>query len=241
MPPDHTIATTREALRRAAGALAVLGVPSARQDALDLLAVGAGWKPVAVLGRFIDDPAWLAGAEAVARRLGLTAWTGACWHPAPAPDALPDWYLAATAARDDALYVWRDAAIGARVQALCGHGRVTIADEAALLFYPRCCVAQHHAQTLALEQLIVALITRLVGDDRARGTRLVASGALPTPRTSDDWQRWEAAHAIAPEPGTPVNRCTACGADPHGPAARLGARYRDLARLVGYGDLAVAA
>jgi hypothetical protein len=241
MPPDHTIATSEAALRHAAAELSRVAAPAARQDALDLLAVAAGWKPVCVLGRGVDDPAWLAGAAAVARRLGLTARTDAGWHPAPGPDTLPDWYLAATAPRDRALYLWRDPAVGARVQTLCAHGRVTIADEAALLFYPLCCVAQHHAQALALEQLIVALITRLVGDDLVRGARLVATGATPTPRTDDDWRRWEAAHAIAPEPGTPVNRCAACVTDPHGPAACLGARYRELARVLGWTDVAVAA
>ena len=248
MLADIDIEARRSDLRPAATHLARLlaGVapalrPAAWQDGLDLLAVAAGLKPVGLLGRGVPDAVWLAAAEALARTLQLSALTGACWHPAPRDQAFPDWYRAAIAERDartTALYVWRDDADGAGVRRLCADRRVAPEDEAALLGYPACCVAQHHAQALALEHLTVALVTRLAGDDIAHRQRLVARDVVPTPHSELEWRQLEAASAIAPQPYTSVNRCAACASDPNRPAGRLGRRYRELARRLDYPPLA---
>jgi hypothetical protein len=218
---------------------------TARQDGLDLLAVAVGFKPVAVLGRDFIDDGWLSGAAAIARELGLTVEPGAYWDPARDDGhGLSEWYEAAVAARrarQSALYVWRDPALGDRVRQACVRGRVTVAEEAALLGYPECCVAQHHAQALALERLTVAAIARQAGDDDAQRHRLAAAAVIPMPRSRAEWQQLEAALAIAPEPDTSVNRCVACGADPDGRAGRLGRRYRELAHALAYPAPAAAA
>jgi len=215
--------------------------PTAWQDGLDLLAVAAGLKPVCLLGRGFADAAWLGAAEALARDLRLSTLTAACWHPAPRDPDFPNWYRAALKARrahQTAVHVWRDDARGERVRRLCADGRVTPEDEAALLGYPECCVVQHHAQTHALEQLTVALVTRLAGDDIAHRQRLVAGGVTPTPRSETEWRQLEAATAIAPQPYSSVNRCAACARDPGRPAGRLGELYRNLARRLDYPPLA---
>ena len=242
------IEARRSDLRPAAAHLArrLAGVaPAVRsavwQDGLDLFAVAAGLKPVGLLGRGFADAAWLGAAEALARTLGLSALTGACWHPALRDPGFPDWYSAAVAERDTratALYVWRDDVNGAGVRRLGADGRVAPEDEAALLGYPVCCVVQHHAQALALERLTVALVTRLAGDDIAHRRRLVAGGVMPTPQSEVEWRQLEAAGAIAPQPYTSVNRCAACASDPNRPAGRLGRRYRELARRLDYPPLA---
>jgi hypothetical protein len=248
MLADLDIGTRRGDLRPTATRLACLAArvtpaaqPTAWQDGLDLLAVAAGLKPVCLLSRGFADPSWLDAATALARDLRLPMLTGACWHPAlPDPD-FPAWYRAAIAersVRELALYVWRDAAIGAAVRRLCAAGRVAPADEAVLLGYPACCVAQHHAQALSLERLSVAGLTRLAGDDAARRQRLAAAGVMPAPASADEWRQYESATTIAPQPWTSVNRCTTCARDPDGPAGRLGRRYRDLAEAFAYPPLA---
>jgi hypothetical protein len=248
MLADLNIEARRNDLQPAAARLARLlplvapaAQPTAWQDGLDLLAVAAGLKPVCLLGRGFADAAWLDAAATVARDLGLSTLTGACWHPAAHESDLPDWYRAgfvARAARETARYVWRDGARGDDVRRLCADGRVAPDDEAALLGYPACCVAQHHAQARAFEQLTIALVTRLAGDDIARRRHLVAEGVTPTPRSEAEWRQLEAATAIAPQPYTSVNRCAACARDPDGPAGRLGARYLALARRLDYPALA---
>jgi len=250
MLADLNIEARRSDLQPAAARLARLlprVAPAAQstawQDGLDLLAVAAGLKPVCLLGRGFTDAAWLGEAAALARDLHLSTLTGACWHPAAQDLDLPDWYragFAERAARETALYVWRDGACGDGVRRLCADGRVAPDDEAALLGYPACCVAQHHAQARALEPLTIALVTRLASDDIARRQRLVTEGVMPTPRSEAEWRQLEAATAIAPQPWTSVNRCAACARDPDGPAGRLGARYRALARRLDYPPLATA-
>jgi hypothetical protein len=211
---------------------------SATQDGLDLLAVAAGLKPVGVLGCDDNWGDWPVGAAAVAYELDLGFQPDARWYPArdDRHGSLPDWYVAAVAARrasQNALYVWRDPALEDRVRQACARGRVTVAEEAALLGYPECCVAQHHAQALALEDLNIAAIVRQARDDEARH-RLAAAGIVPLPRSPEAWREVEATLAIAPEPDTSINRCAACVADPDGPAGRLGRRYRELARALAY-------
>jgi len=211
---------------------------AATQDGLDLLAVAAGLKPVGVLGCDDDRGDWPLGAAAVAYELDLGFQPDALWYPArdARQAGLPNWYVTAVAARrasQNALYVWRDPALEARVRQACARGRVTVAEEAALLGYPECCVAQHHAQALALEDLSIAAIVRQVPDDDARH-RLAAAGIVPLPHSPEEWRELDALRAIAPEPATSINRCAACVADPDGPAGQLGRRYRELARALDY-------
>jgi len=210
---------------------------AAWQDGLDLLAVATGLKPVCLLGRGDVDPEWLAAARDVAAALDFAARDGVGWLPAAADDALPRWYRDATAARlsrAPVVYLYAEPRLGAQIAALGTGERVAAADEAALLGYPFCCVAQHHTQTLALEQLTIALLARLAGDDTERLQRLVAAGVTPTPREPDEWRRFQSVTAIDPEPGTSVNRCAACAADANSPAQRLGRRYRALAAALDY-------
>ena len=240
--PDSAIETDHRRLRDAAARLAWqagrVAPPldaAAWQDGLDLLAVGAGLKPVCLLGRGDVDPEWLAAAREVAAALDLAAQDGAGWLPAAPEDALPAWYRDATAARlrrAPMVYLYRDPRLGERIAAIAD--RVAASDEATLLGYPVCCVSQHHTQTLALEQLTIALLARIAGTDTGRLVRLVAAGVTPTPREADEWRRFQAVTAIDPEAFTSVNRCAGCTADPESPARQLGRRYRALAAELGY-------
>ena len=239
-----TLATDDPRLRHAAAQLTRLAAAvappldaAAWQDGLDLLAVAAGLKPVCLLGRGDVDGAWLEAARAVAADLGLAAHDGVGWLPEAPPTALPAWYRDATAAhlaRAGVVYLYAEPQHGARIAAMPAGARVAAADEAALLGYPPCCVAQDHVQTLALEQLTIAMLARLAGDDIERLSRLVAAGVTPTPREPDEWRRFQAVTAIDPEPFTSVNRCADCTQHADSPARRLGRRYRALADALGY-------
>jgi hypothetical protein len=221
-----------------AGAAAPDLRPAAWQDGLDLLAMASGLKPVCLLGRGdSDDADWLTAARGVADALGLHMLVGTGWQPAVTGPGFPDWYDGAVAERmanRQVLYIWRDASVGARVARLCAGGRVDPEDEAATLGYPLCCVAQHHAQALTIERLILARVIRLAGGDPVRQRRLIAAGVVPAASSADDHARLAAAGAIAPQPYTSVNRCVGCAADTDGPAARLGERYRALAHALRY-------
>ncbi len=121
---------------------------TAAQDGLDLLAVIAGLKPLCLAGRggACDAEFRMALVETAAAS-SLPVLEAAPWEPQAAPGCLPDWYLAATARRRGTLrvvYFCRDAGVRDAAAALAAQGRVAAAEEAALLGYPPCCVAQHH-------------------------------------------------------------------------------------------------
>jgi hypothetical protein len=231
-------------LKQEAAALAAAGAltPAAMretswQDGLDLLAVIAGLKPLCLIGRGLAAPAWRAALTEIAAASGLALLDGATWDPWAAPGLLPDWYLAATARRRAArevLYICADAAIGERAAALCAQGRVAAADEAALLGYPPCCVAQHHRHALDLECLIAAGTERIAQGDRGRMAHLVEAGVEPMPATEAEWQRRADLTAIAPASDTSVNMCGACAGDRGSAAALLTRRYRALAAAALY-------
>jgi hypothetical protein len=237
---DPELVTLRDAARQLADAAGRVAPPldaAAWQDGLDLLAVSADLKPVCLLGRGDVDARWLATARGIAGGLGLAVQDGLGWLPEGPANALPPWYRDATAARLRAApvaYAYRDPRLGARIAALAAATRVSAADEAGLLGYPPCCVAQHHTQTLALEQLTIALLARIAGEDTAHLQRLVAAGVQPTPRAADEWQRFHAVTAIDPEPFTSINRCAACAVDLDAPAGQMGRAYRALAEQLDY-------
>jgi hypothetical protein len=237
---DRGQSKLRHAAARLAGLAQRVAPPldaAAWQDGLDLLAVAAELKPVCLLGRGDVDAGWLTAARAVAAELGLAVQDGIGWLPAAPANALPRWYRDATAgrlARAPVVFVYADPRLGARIATLAVDGRVAASDEAALLGYPVCCVAEHHTKTLALEQLTIALLGRIAGQDIAHLKRLVAAGVTPTPREPEEWRRFQAVTAVDPEPATSINRCAACADDPDGAAGRTGRAYRALADQLGY-------
>jgi hypothetical protein len=236
-----------ERLRRVSAALAAALASvsgdmraTAWQDGLDVLAVMAALKPVCIIGRGARDEDWIAAVRAIAARAALPAGDAAAWDPEAADGALPRWYIEATAlrrARRPVLYIGCDDAAMGRVAVLSAKGRVGIAEEAALLGYPPCCVAQHHSQALALERLAAELTERLAKGDAGRMARMIEAGAAPLPSAPADWKRYAAASAMAPAAGTSIAMCAACAADLTSPAQALSRRYQALAMLAHYSSL----
>jgi hypothetical protein len=215
----------RRPLLRAASALLMPAEDEDRQEGLDLLALLAGLKRVCLLGRGrrVSD-----AVRRVAAMAALPIVEGVAWDPV---GDLPRWYRDATArhrAKHPVTYLCADETTRAEVAALCAKGRVSADEEAALLSYPVCCVAQHHRRALLWESMIVAL----AADDIPRMARMIEAGIEPRPATHDDWQRYRALIAIAPAPYTSVNMCEACAADEESPAQAMSRRYRALAEAV---------
>jgi len=219
----------RPLLRAMADAL--VEIPdAARQDGLDFLALLAGLKRTCLIGRGFADNEFSSFLSGLAATAGLPTHMGAGWEPM---GVLPVWYLEASArrrARQDLLYICADEAAREEVAALCGKGRVTAAEEAALLSYPLCCVEAHHRRTLEIEKLHI----EWAGEDIERAARLIAAGLEPRPQAAADWARLEALVATTHAACTSVAMCAACIADHDGAAARMSRRYRDLARAAGY-------
>jgi hypothetical protein len=186
---------------------------SAGPERLDLLAVAAGEKPLCLLAN--------ESAAALAAATGLPSRAVRPWSPA---GIVPDWYEAARRRlRRLVLAVARDEDTLDRAQALSVRGRIGAEEEAAILGYPLCCVAQHHARALALENLVAAMAAR--GGDAAQAARLIAAGIDPTPLTQSEWERYAALAAAAPLPLSGIVPCEACAADPLSPARAIEARY----------------
>jgi hypothetical protein len=209
---------------------------AAWQDGLDLLATLAGLKPLCLIGRGFVDPAWHTSLCRVAAAFGIDALEAVHLLPAAAPGFFPAWYVAAAARRRvaPATYLCRDDAMRGRAAALASQQRVASEDEAALLGYPPCCVAQHHRQALAFETLVFDMTARLAQGDAEKMARLVEAGVEPLFATADEWRRYERVTVVRPAPYTSVNMCDACAADPASPAAVLSRRYQQLAADVGY-------
>ncbi|MGH7089167.1 MAG: hypothetical protein ACREFQ_09725 [Stellaceae bacterium] len=213
-------------LRRAGVALATVGVPW--QDGLDVLAVLAELKPLAILMRRGADVA------ALAARHGLKTAMLASWGPA---GELPPWYAASRArwrARQSMLHVAREPETLARAATLAARGWAAPAEEAALLGYPLCCVEAQQRRSLALEALVADMVERSAEDDPARRTRIVEAGAVPLPLTDEEYACFARVAAVTPSAVTSVNLCDRCAADAASPARRLEAQYQALAARAQY-------
>jgi len=216
----------------------VSGDPMAGQEALDFLAMLAGLKPVFLLGRGLDEPAWVGGVRDVAGALGLHVIEGPYWNAETGAGRLPDWFarhMRDAFATRTAWYVCRARATADEVRELCATATPTVAREARLLGYPECCVAAHYDRNLAYQEIWLDILRRKAAGDDAGMRRLLAAGAGLDPETDDDVRRLERAMAVTPAPFTSINMCAACADDADGPARRLSRRYAELARAVDKG------
>jgi hypothetical protein len=210
------------------------------QEMLDFLAMAAGLKPVYLLGRGFDDPAWIAGVLKIARDMGLRAVEGPYWDADPPREGFPGWYAdhaAAALAGRRAHYVCRVPPVAQMAARICGTGRPTIAEEALLLGYPECCVAAHYQRVRAFHVATMSILDRTAGGDEAAMRRLLEDETQLAPQTETERIALEGAMMVAACPWTSVNMCDDCAGRPDSPAARLSAQYAALAREID-GDLA---
>jgi hypothetical protein len=203
------------------------------QEMLDLLAVLDGLKPVFLHGRGLDDPAWIAGVVEIARGLGLRIIQGPCWNPLPPDETFPRWYvecIAAEIAPHRPFYICKAPVIVREVEEICAAGgRPTIEQEAALLGYPECCVAAHHAQMAAYHRYVIARIEEMAAGDVAQARTLYGAEIDLAPRTDDEQDILDFALDIVPCPFGSWDACPQCQEEDDGPSAELSDDYQALA------------
>lgn len=198
----------------------------ARQDRLDVLAVAAGWKPVALLGA--DGDAWPPSLPKTLAGLGLACESGPPWRIVGQWDGLPDWYRRGVEDAMQALallYVTDAARPGSSPPP---GATIAATDEARALAYPACCVTAHHARQARLHALCAQQIERRTRDLEMR-VRL--AGALLPPLSNNETERdaLGAATEVDFAPMTPVAQCADCAKMSDSPAAALSASYAKLA------------
>lgn len=203
------------------------------QEMLDLLAVLDGLKPVFLHGRSLDDLAWMAGVVDVARGLGLRVVQGPCWNPLPPGETFPRWYTECVEAEFAAVqpfYICKAPVVAREVADLCAAGgRPTIAQEAALLGYPECCVAAHQVRAVRFHNLAIARIEEQAGGDQARMRAIYDAGVDIAPRDDVEEAALADVFDFVPCPFGSWNACPACRDSEHSPSALLSQCYQALA------------
>lgn len=205
-----------------------------RQECLDFLAMVAGMKAAFMTGRGFDDPEWIMGAIGVARKMGLRVRVGSMWRAKPIRADLPDWFaeFAEGARGGDAVFICTERETAEALNWALQRGRVTIAGEAHLLGYPKCCVTAEYRRDEYLDRAYHMILERTANGDEAQIRRLIDEGAQLYPKTPEEEALLEKASQINVAPYTSINMCESCLLDPNSPARRLSERYEQLAYFI---------
>jgi hypothetical protein len=205
----------------------------APQEILDLLAVRAGIKPVALLGRGFDDRQWIEGAVAIARKAGLHIVEGPAWNTGPENEALPDWFrehMKAGGAIDGLIYVCRTEANAEAVKK--SFEMLTVDEEARLLGYPSCCVRAHYERDAQLNSAFYKLVERCANGDVVEMKRILTEDVTVVAESAEERAAFEEATKLVPAEFTSFHMCDACAADPESPANRLSRKYKELVETI---------
>ena len=208
----------------------------APQEMLDFLAMLAGLKPVYMLGCGFDDPTWVRGVTELAKSMGLKITAGLTWKSQPKHSDLPDWYVELLSSREgppsSAVYICKSRDTNAAVEDLCSRPTVTIEEEAKLLGYPVCCVADRYRGIRLMETTLYNMTLRVSGADIDEMKRIILEDVQMTPETSEELAAAEDLHGGAFAPFTSISMCRKCAADPNSVAYAISAKYEALARSV---------
>lgn len=207
---------------------------TAPQEALDLLLTLAGQKP-AYVTRGTDDPQWRGIVIQVAERLGATALDAPQWSVDDAYAGAPAWVREATGGSwdsqiDHCLYVATAPESLALVGSLAERrGRITAAEEVALLGYPACCTTSHHRSTRLFRDIMLAAYRRHAGGDEGRMRELVAEDAA-IQLTEEEQAGLAASTRLHIIPYSSISLCPACWRAQNTPARRQAAGHRQFAK-----------
>lgn len=217
------------------GSLAPPDRELAWQDSLDLLAIAACLKSVALIGCGYRTGDWLPAVAELAGGGGLAVRRGGMpWLVREEFAGLPDWYAGPVRAAwrsADMLTVCRpDAAMRFGDEPIMVDGE----EEAELLAYPPCCVTDHHARRRIYHELMIDLIAARCESTEER-RRFAQSEAMPSLRDEADRRRLQEAlrgEALAFAGFVPCPVCEALG--PRGPAGQIDLAMRALAHESGF-------
>jgi hypothetical protein len=232
---NNPVQNLREPLYGAAAAVSADLRAEAAQDALDVLAVAAGWKPVAIVGCGFEAPDFLADVRKAARAAGLETSEGSLWRETGEARGLPSWYtdsLAAIFAEVGVLFVSKRSLDDVPGRLL------TAAQEAELLGYPACCVVEYHRRRRLYHLLAIRAIRRQAAGDVTQMRRLADSQVMLTPRSPRERRQLARALRAVFLPYASVAICEICQAEEGSPARKLSERYRRLIAEAGLERLA---
>ncbi len=218
------------------GSVAEIDRGEAAQEALDFLAMLSGLKPVFLLGRGVADPPWIRGVLQIAVDQRLYVVEGPYWDAGGADNDLPGWFRdhGVSAFRElRAHYICRARATAEEIENVCATASPikapTIAQEARLLGYPECCVADHYRRSLVYQSLWLEMLSDQSGGDEASMRQKLTDGVPLDPASDDMRRRLEVVMRTHPAPYTSINMCESCRDGDDSPAKRLSAQYLDLA------------
>lgn len=215
-------------MRRAVDGLPANLRAEGAQAALDVLAVAAGLKPLALLGIGDPDGVVANAVSGAAAQAGLSVTTMTPWRVGAGLRGLPSWYRDIVAVRDGAPVI---AAVsrpgGAPLPA--GGSEISVGEEAALLGYPECCVRDFHRKRRLFHIFSLRAISRQAGGDAKAMRRLAGAQIMLAPRSAAERRALALATRTIFAPATSLAMCRICENDVDSAAMRLSARYRALA------------
>lgn len=206
------------------------------QEALDLLAVAEGLKPLAVLCHPSTNRAWARALVPLLNNAPVESMFASYWVAEGEFDDCPKWYTKSVREhrQDQRLRVaYRPRSHSIISFTLAMRHDIPIIAEAKLLGYPLCCVRAHSVRTRLVHQITSTIIARTAGPDPVRMQQIVKSEIRVTPRCDEERRRLSSAASYVAAPYTSINMCGDCQADPSAPARRLSERYAELARETG--------
>jgi hypothetical protein len=201
------------------------------QDTLEFAAMLLGIKPVLLLGRGFDDPAWISAISQIASNMRVTLIDDSCWHTDDSTLNMPAWFLNLRTAHAKATYISVFPSVISEIRKISARGYVTSAEEARLLGYPKCCVEDHHHRALMTEKTFFKAVMRVArGEEQAARRILVDDVKFHLTDEEETQMKW--AQDVHPCPFTGFFMCPACAASDRSPARLVSRQYMKLARDV---------
>lgn len=204
------------------------------QDLLDVLAVGAGLKPAAVIGfgyavnDSVDKIIELAAA------LGMATSMSHPWQASCDAEELPSWYVDTLARFYGSTPIHIVTTTPASLNVLVkSKPPISAQQESVTLGYPICCVTKYHRRRKAYHLLTLGMLARQVDGNEVRMRRLVKSGVAMTPKGESETSALLSATQTDFAAFTSIAMCDACATDSDSPARRISTQFRQLADQTG--------
>jgi hypothetical protein len=216
------------ALKGIVGAMPPAQRAEGAQDALDVLAVAAGLKPLALLGVGDADGSVVSTLSDAARKAGLNVIDAAPWRVMEGWRGLPSWYRNLAELQEGASPVW----VVSRPDAApvpAGGSEISVGEEAAALGYPECCVRDFHRKRRLFHLFSLRAISRQTAGDTEAMRRLAGAQIMLAPRSAAERRALALATRMDFAPATSVAMCRVCENAADSAAMRLSACHRALA------------
>jgi hypothetical protein len=200
------------------------------QDTLEFAAMLLGAKQVFLLGRGFDDQTWVSAVKNAAAKLGVAVIReDAYWNPDYSKLDVPAWYRELRLSRQRAIYISAVSGVVTEIREISARGWVSPDEEARLLGYPLCCVADHHRRALVMADAFFRGAMLAANGDEAEARRIILAD-VKFKLEGEPAARMKEATELRPGRFTSVDMCVECAANGRGPAHALSKQYAKLAK-----------